>query len=512
MKDTILAYGVCADNNDPWGVGRIRVIVDDTLLPSVRTAINIQEYIAKRDVLAAAENQDHSYIPWELGVDGRPADPYVVEAFLPKHLNIIPKIGESVKIIHFNLGDETSQREYIAPQTSNYDKLNFDTIETARSFSKRSTYQPTKNNLRNNGYVANPTDIALTGRKNSEVVLPDNEVIVRAGYQNTDNQTKNQRNAIVQTSYYPQRKNVVTTTVSTDISPTKPINYLVEIFTNVYDKNVDPLYITSDIFIYPVQNVDTKNYNQYRDYLLDSTSEFFIRIKSTTSSNIVTFVNSLLKNLDRNNMPLAISSDWVSNPLNLNTQYWVIDNRVSENTEINFYPLNLYQVRQSPKNDYSIAEVSEVATGIASAMRPFSKIPTRQILEKKEDIVQNDPSCDESVVITGADKLFLLSWFNSAAIQNSISDYGFSQEDVYLILQQQTEALVKGDTLIKLLLDLIDLILNHGHSTGVDPIGSLNKDAVTKITEIKERYALTSPVTKNLTGGPSILNQYLRID
>ena len=512
-NNTIVAYGICADNKDPWGVGRIRIIVDDSVVPPIRTALNITEYIDKVDVVNTNSYGDKAYIPWEGGVNGRTPDPYVIEPFLPKHINIIPKIGESVKIIYYSIDDPKGQREYIAPQISNYDKLNFDALETARGFSKRSTNQPPKNNLRINGLVPDPTDIALTGRKNSELVLPDNEIIARAGHQNFINKIKNNRNALSQLSFYPQRKKIVTDTVINDTTPTRFINYIVELATIVYDVAITPLYISTEVRIYPTVNVDTKNYSRYKDYFDDvELPELLVTIRSNKTGGIVSFIKDLLKKLDKNNMPLNITDSWVNRPAsNPNLQYKLSDNRVSENTEVNFYPLNIYQVRQSPNNNLSINEVASVTNGITSELRPITKRPTRQLTQVKKDITVNDPNYNETISITAADKVFLLSWFNSLALQNRLGKYGFSQEDIHLTLQKNTQAMVNGDLLLNLLLDVLDLLANHGHSVGVDPIGSLNKDAVNKISEIKDKYNLNAPVTKNLTGGASILNQYLRL-
>lgn len=513
-NNDVIVYGICADNNDPWGVGRIRVIIDDKIIPPIRTAINVKEYIDKLDATNASTLQEHSYLPWELGTNGRQPDPYVVEPFLPKHLNIIPKIGESVKLIYYNAGDSVSQKEYIAPQISNYDKLNFDSVESGRSYSKRTTFQPTIKNLRGNGLVPDPTDIAISGRKNSDIVLPDNEIIVRAGHQNMSNQSKNNRNSLIQVSHYDQRKTVTTSVVTTDETPTKVINNIVELYTTIYDKTLDPLYISTDITIYKTENVDTHNYNAYKDYFKDIVEpDFLVRVKSDKVENIVSFIKDFLKKLDGNNMPLTISSDWVNKPSkNPYLAYWTKDNRASENTEIDFYPLGLYQVRQSPKNDYSVDEVASVANGIVSELRPITKRPSKKLVQQEQDVSKNDPTYDENVIITGADKLFLLSWFNTQSIQNKLDKYGFPQDEIYLTLQKNTQPMVKGDDLVKLLLDILELVLNHGHATGVDPIGSLNKDAVNKITEIKERYMLNNPVTKDLGGGSSILNQYIRLN
>ena len=84
MNQTNVAYAICADNNDPWGAGRIRVIIDNDFVPPVRTALNIQDYLKRLDADNASQNPNAGYVPWELGADGHMPDPYVVEPFLPK--------------------------------------------------------------------------------------------------------------------------------------------------------------------------------------------------------------------------------------------------------------------------------------------------------------------------------------------------------------------------------------------------------------------------------------------
>lgn len=515
MSNTVIVYGICADNNDPWGVGRIRVIIDDKTMPSMQTGLGVEDYIKQLDEVNLANKGNNAYKPWELGIKGRAPDPYTFEPFLPKHVNVIPKIGESVKIIYYTAGDEVAQREYIAPHTSNYDKLYFDGIQTARGFSKRTTFQPQINNLRKNGLVPDPTDIALLGRKNSDIVLPEGEVIIRAGHQNFPSPVKNVGAALLQASHFPQRKIVVTQSVPTDDTPAQVINYMVEISTAIYDVAVDPFYIATDIMIYPVQNVDTKNYNLYKNYLGNDNAEFLIRVKSNSGANIANFIDDLLRNLDNNHMPLSIpeTDTWVPRPdTNPLVAYSIADNRSSEDTAVESYNLFVYQVRNNPESNFKIEEVSTVADGVNIGVRPLVKRATQVISDVEQDVTINDPTFDETVIVAGADKMFLLSWLNAKNIQNSIGKYGFSQDKIYTILQANTEAMVKGDTLLKLLLDILDLVENHGHATGVDPIGSLNTAARTKIANIKDTYALNNPVTKDLGGGSKILNQYLRLD
>lgn len=513
-SNTVVAFGICADNADPWGVGRIRVIIDDAMIPPIRAGFNVREFLTQLDTRSLVKDGTNAYIPWEQGRDGHAPDPYVIEPFLPKHLNIIPKIGESVKIIYYNTGDDNSQREYVAPQISNYDKMGYDSVETARGFSRRTTFYPQQKNFRSNGLVAEPTDIGLLGRKNSEVLLPEEEVILRAGHQDFINQIKNNRNALIQASHYKQRKTTSTEMVNEDQSPAQHINYIFEYETIVGTKTTEnPLYIQTNVFIYPVEDVNTKTYGSNVDYLGNDTPEFQITIVSNQAGNISSFINELLKNLDKNKMNLEVSIALINKPeTNPTVAYIAQDHRTSEDTDYSSYNLGLYQVRATPKNDFSVQEVQDVKNGVTTELRPLSKRASQQITQVEKMVTQPDPSFDETVVVAGADKLFLLSWHNSNAIQSRMGKYGFSQDEIYLTLQENTEPMVKGSTLLKLIMDLFDLIENHGHVIGVDPVGSLNKDAASKIAQIKDRYALTAPATKDLTGGASILNQYVRLN
>lgn len=521
--NTVIAYGICADNNDPWGVGRIRVIIDDGLTKSVTTGTKIDLYIQQLDARNTTEKGEAAYVPWELGRDNHAPDPYVFEPFLPKHLNIVPNIGESVKIIYYKLGDDSEQREYIAPHISNYDKLKYDTVQTARAFSNKTTFQPTVNNYRRDGIVADPTDVGVFGRNNSEMILPENEVILRAGHQDFTNRLKKDRHALVQVSRFPQRKQIITTIKNQNNTPSQQIHYIAEFTTTVdlANKPTNPLYITTRLNIYPVHNVDTKNYTDEPispKYVEANTiPDFSVIISAGTVGDIKSFIKDFLYNLDRGNLIIDYSGSVNYKPANAEIlKYNVFDERPPVNGVIqtDAYVLPLYMFRADPRNDYQIQEVQDLKNALTKELgiRPLSKRQSPKIEQVQTEDTRDDKSADETVVINGADKLFLLSWYNSQSIQSKIGKYGFPQDEIYLTLQKNTEPMVKGDMLIKLILDLFDLFENHGHIGGVDPIGSLNKDAVSKVTQIKERYRLTTPVSKDLSGGSAILNQYIRLD
>ena len=93
----IIEIGVCVDNKDPRGFGRIR-------------ARNIDETDSTRANAIPYSKQ------W--GKD----DPFVYTPFLPNHINIVPKKDQAVKIIRYDSEKDLQNQEYIAgPFTTPHD-------------------------------------------------------------------------------------------------------------------------------------------------------------------------------------------------------------------------------------------------------------------------------------------------------------------------------------------------------------------------------------------------------
>jgi hypothetical protein len=104
---------------------------------------------------------------------------------LPKHINIVPKVGEGVLLFSFNSGSKTIDTMYMGPiasQPQNLDFADFE-LEAWNAFSfgaKKFSAAPTQRRKIRGGY-ADKADIAIQGRKNSDLILKDNEVLIRAG-------------------------------------------------------------------------------------------------------------------------------------------------------------------------------------------------------------------------------------------------------------------------------------------------------------------------------------------
>lgn len=104
---------------------------------------------------------------------------------LPKMMHIVPKVGEAVLILTSKLDDANSQRYYLGPIIHQPQFMNFDSYEIGATTmldggpgfpSLAPSYVP--DSL---GALPKDEDIALMGRKNTDIVLGENDVKIECG-------------------------------------------------------------------------------------------------------------------------------------------------------------------------------------------------------------------------------------------------------------------------------------------------------------------------------------------
>lgn len=149
-----LKYGEVISNVDEFGLGRIKVRIKG----------------------AQNAGGDDGVLDADL--------PYAVP-ILPKHLQVIPKVGEMTFIFVFDKLRQHADRMFIGPITSQLDKLEQDDarISALRGF----TFGVTTPNINMatipelNGVFPSEEDISIQGRFNTDITQKTNEVIIRAG-------------------------------------------------------------------------------------------------------------------------------------------------------------------------------------------------------------------------------------------------------------------------------------------------------------------------------------------
>jgi len=104
---------------------------------------------------------------------------------LPRHINVIPKVGEAVILFIMSGELDIEERLYMGPITSQPYHLNFEKKEETAlsSFGFGSTVPDENiNNIPSaEGVYAKPSDIVINGRNNADLIFKDSEVLLRAG-------------------------------------------------------------------------------------------------------------------------------------------------------------------------------------------------------------------------------------------------------------------------------------------------------------------------------------------
>jgi len=104
---------------------------------------------------------------------------------LPKHLNVVPKVGEAVLIFTFDDGTKYADRFYLGPIISSPLTLKNDAIDkTALAGLSISPVTPNVDvdTIKDaQGVFPKISDIALQGRDNSDIIFKENQAILRAG-------------------------------------------------------------------------------------------------------------------------------------------------------------------------------------------------------------------------------------------------------------------------------------------------------------------------------------------
>lgn len=117
--------------------------------------------------------------------------PYAFPA-LPKMMHIVPKVGEAVIIVCGDKGE--GQRYYIGPlihqdQFMEMDYFGLGATNLLDGGADRNPSYSIENDGKALGAVANDEDVAIYGRKDTEMILKDEELQIRSGARRTKNST-----------------------------------------------------------------------------------------------------------------------------------------------------------------------------------------------------------------------------------------------------------------------------------------------------------------------------------
>ncbi len=465
----IIDIGICIDNKDPRGFGRIRARNSEELDSTRANAIPYKDQWSKDD-------------------------PFVYSPFLPNHINVIPQEQQAVKIVRYDDSKGLQNQEYIAgpfttPHNFNYQNELSQLTET--SLGQRGEKTPDiksftgDKKIYDDGYLRPESvgslpkieDVSLNGNYGSDVILTEHGVQLRAGILiHKNSATKKQKEDLELYPMYSQKHSKLS--LKKFPSTKKLDKQVIEETTipsidikHVFEYDVDSLTAPTTI-TYSIYRIERNEGDKYKSDVFNINTE----LNNETSKLIHTETVSLSSGTNDAKLQEAYIQirDFISK---LDTDK-LIDVVPGLNDEyahpFYFRPKNT--LRAKPNSNSFLQNIVHLdkTNGFgflysqnSPDVQPVTKKVERPYLKKISDV-------DQSFAALTADKILYLSTSSLPADGKQIDfraldKYEYSEEDYIMRIMPNTFSSVRGEKLIEIL-ELITLILlNHVHGIVTPP-------------------------------------------
>lgn len=498
------------DNQDPLMLGRIRA----TLLTD-----NYQDIIKSFDAPPWDEETD----PWTQ------RDPFIFNPLLPYFVYQVPKVDELVQAIYVN-SDFKYQNQYYVQNAFYSPTSSFFTFqEGANKFTGTGLQikqpKPLKNKEDNSyaekgihyGVFPEPGDNAILGRGSSDLIIKENDVLLRSGKFKSSQlepnvlPTANQQRGFLQISRFPNFK--IPQDPKTYLSLNEvvlQVKYLIEwVITN--PENTEDLF-TGTVYLYQLKADKTTNSKNLsvgtpiaENLKALVASESFQRL---TKAATINFINSFIKSCNKSNRTI--------------TGIQLFPSQVTQKFPIFYRPGALtYSVIDPSSSTYNAYEkefsnISEIFSKVKlnSAVKQggYGLIYKQNIvgtpMDSKELVIPQSKYVQTPVTVStlGSDKVFLLSHLSSIPGKRKINLddtlYGIPNATFTDDIVPNTSSMVRGEELLELINLIVRFLVTHTHAyPGLPPV-PVTQDGTTTTQILTE---LQNAVNK-------ILNENIRLN
>ena len=525
--------GICVDNEDPKNSGRIRALPLNEL-GVYSTLGELRTYLSNQDIKAESGKV---YKPWFTTKNGdyKERDRFLCEPFLPKNINIPPYPGQLIKILKYD--DNLANNEFIGPYTIEQVTLTEEFRNVVLNLQKTTNLKEV---------LPQYGKMFLSGYRNEQAILGNDEIIFRLAHINSDS-TRKTTYPFIQLSQFNQgydlKKETVTVTEEVDI----PIDYICQLFIDYIPKtDINSKNFTCTLILFNAQKytneknkigLTSKTFSNLKPYVGKVDSGYLVKyvINTTTINDFSSIIENILQSLKTNGvLPYYVTKNpdgSVASP----TQTIVTDKhtinifnniasepnsggaidatnsnivnglknwlfRLAPGTDITNYrsgvdlsnPPNLpaTNVNMVNYNDYRNLEAYIIKN---QQIRKYGSLLNNA--NKTSTYEKNTPKSNGtplSANLVYADKFLFLSSITSPSLVDDINYDGIPSQKVAEYfnnsnLNVKTFGWVRGEKIMELLTDVMDMFSRHGHEAGKDPRASITQTTIDDLEKIKKR-------------------------
>jgi hypothetical protein len=489
-KNKIIFPGKCIDNNDPLVLGRIRAVPEtdnyQEIIAGIPTNCAIYDPTNKEKIIDIKDE-----CKWTID------DPFLFLPLLPFFINSSPKNNEYVHIVFANKDYKYQSQFYIQGPFSSPMASPFEFFEAGKTYLASGTRNKTTLSLKNQtgeyrdsrsyGIFPEPNDNSLLGRGTSDVIVKEDELLLRAGkYIGTLNPNtfpvSNNKRSFLQLSYFRQKKvDLPSYKLVNLIEQVKVVQKLIE--WNIFNPETQSDSFTGVINLYNVKadvRTNTTNFRVDSDvqdllsaplYQLGFFGETYEQVKLKINQFIIGVNNGKISIPDLVNggensyvVPEQIFP-YIFRPGPLTYQYIRNFDGVNNSTQYGNVTKFYGDIKLNP---------ADTDTGFGLI---FSKGKSGPAYDPK--IITQTPSEYINSPVTyatlGGDKLYLLSHESTIPGKGSINLtdtlYGIPQQTFTDDLEGKTNSIVRGEQLIDFLNLLTKFLVAHVHPfPGLPPV------------------------------------------
>jgi hypothetical protein len=479
----IIDIGICVDNNDPKGMGRIR-------------CIRYSEYVAEKE--KALGNVE----PWS----GK--DLFLTNPFLPTNINFIPEIGQAVKIINYNTDNLNVNQEYIAgPFTTMFDfnsqtfSQQVDNTTYGNANKKRDDIVDSKGNYidkRTEGSFATKTDYGIYGKYGSDIIFSENGLQLRGGKllsKGASSPTNRRKlltypvmgkrpSASLSLKKFPKKMELVEKVKNKVETEVKDIKYIIEY---QIDKLTDTTKI--EFFLYKILKtqgqvtktsffnentplplsvlklINTDNSQITPTFTIDVNEDNIDFIHSEITNIFYSIIDEGLKGL------LRTFGELFSQLSNSDLPNEGEDFPLFFRPSVKFLEMTPLTPTEKINKENILSKVRVFTLGPKSGLiwsQTQLSAPTKRQKIKNLVLKTIESSPEQTFASLRSDKLFLLSTDTNEAGKsinfNNLNKYEYTQEDYIRNIEPNTFSTVRGENLIKILQSIILVLVNHEHN------------------------------------------------